>query len=171
MSWNGTAASGGSASETANGPAVELAALVLNLTLGAFDAGLLDETAAVVPASGSAQALAALADEMRKGGVDVLIVAGANPVYDAPAALDIAGALAKVGTIVSLGDRLDETAQLADLLARPARSPAPLTLPALERCFKGRGPWKKGLPTLLQTLEALGRAQTVATPAGEAWHA
>ena len=52
-----------------------------------------------------------------------------------------------------------------------ARSPAPLTLPALERCFKGRGPWKKGLPTLLQTLEALGRAQTVATPAGEAWHA
>ena len=40
-----------------------------------------------------------------------------------------------------------------------ARSPAPLTLPALEQCFKGRGPWKKGLPLLLQTLEALGRAQ------------
>ena len=50
-----------------------------------------------------------------------------------------------------------------------ARSPAPLTLPALEQCFKGRGPWKKGLPTLLQTLEALGRAQAVDTLVGTAW--
>ena len=49
------------------------------------------------------------------------------------------------------------------------RSPAPLTLPALEQQFKGRGPWKKGLPTLLQTLEALGRAQAVATEEGTAW--
>ena len=49
------------------------------------------------------------------------------------------------------------------------RSPAPLTLPALEQQFKGRGPWKKGLPTLLQTLEALGRAQAVATEDGVAW--
>ena len=62
-------------------------------------------------------------------------------------------------------------AQVRAVAEALARSPAPLTLPALERCFKGRGPWKKGLPTLLQTLEALGRAQTVATPAGEAWHA
>ena len=42
-----------------------------------------------------------------------------------------------------------------------ARSPAPLTLPALEAQFKGRGQWKRALPTLLQTLEALGRAQVV----------
>ncbi|GDY34607.1 DNA methyltransferase [Acidovorax sp. NB1] len=50
-----------------------------------------------------------------------------------------------------------------------AASPVPLTLPAIEARFKGRGPWKKGLPTLLQTLEALGRAQTVATEGGTAW--
>ncbi len=50
-----------------------------------------------------------------------------------------------------------------------ARSPAPLTLPALELQFKGRGPWKKGLPMLLQTLEAVGRAQAVDTAAGTAW--
>jgi len=50
-----------------------------------------------------------------------------------------------------------------------ARSPAPLTLPALEAHFKGRGPWKKGLPTLLQTLEALGRAQAVAVDGAAAW--
>ena len=42
-----------------------------------------------------------------------------------------------------------------------ATSPAPLTLQALEAQFKGRGAWKKGLPLLLQTLEAIGRAQRV----------
>ena len=40
-----------------------------------------------------------------------------------------------------------------------AASPAPLPLAAIEAAFRGRGPWKKGLPTLLQTLEALGRAR------------
>ena len=34
-----------------------------------------------------------------------------------------------------------------------------LTLPQIEAAFKGKGPWKKSLPVLLQTLEALGRAQ------------
>ena len=55
---------------------------------------------------------------------------------------------------------------VADALAT---SPIPLTLPALEARFKGRGPWKKGLPTLLQTLEALGRAQAVAGEGEVAW--
>lgn len=61
-----------------------------------------------------------------------------------------------------------------------AQHPWPSTLPeqvravanalaAIEARFKGRGPWKKGLPTLLQTLEALGRAQAVATEDGAAW--
>ena len=55
---------------------------------------------------------------------------------------------------------------MADLLAA---SPAPLPLAAIEARFKGRGPWKKSLPTLLQTLEALGRAQAVATDGEVAW--
>jgi hypothetical protein len=38
-------------------------------------------------------------------------------------------------------------------------SPAPLPLPAIEAAFKGKGPWKKGLPRILETLEALGRAR------------
>jgi hypothetical protein len=37
-------------------------------------------------------------------------------------------------------------------------SPAPLPLAAIEASFKGKGPWKKGLPRILETLEALGRA-------------
>lgn len=38
-------------------------------------------------------------------------------------------------------------------------SPAPLPLAAIEAAFKGKGPWKKGLPRILETLEALGRAR------------
>ena len=38
-------------------------------------------------------------------------------------------------------------------------STVPLTLAQIEARFKGKGGWKKGLRTLLETLEALGRAQ------------
>lgn len=45
---------------------------------------------------------------------------------------------------------------VADLLAASAQ---PLDLEALTSRFKGRGPWKKSLPRILETLEALGRAR------------
>lgn len=50
-----------------------------------------------------------------------------------------------------------------------AASPVPLTLEALAARFKGKGPWKKALPTLLQTLHVLGRAQPVQGGEGELW--
>ena len=40
-----------------------------------------------------------------------------------------------------------------------------LSLPDIEASFKGKGPWKKGLPRILETLEALGRARRE----GEGW--
>ena len=40
-----------------------------------------------------------------------------------------------------------------------------LSLPEIEASFKGKGPWKKGLPRILETLEALGRARRE----GEGW--
>lgn len=63
--------------------------------------------------------------------------------------------------------------QLAGAIAWPATLPeqvravvqalsssaSPLTVTQIEARFKGKGGWKKGLPTLLETLEALGRAQ------------
>ncbi len=45
---------------------------------------------------------------------------------------------------------------MAQLLAS---APAAQNLPTLEAGFKGKGPWKKGLPPILETLEALGRAR------------
>jgi hypothetical protein len=39
-------------------------------------------------------------------------------------------------------------------------APQALSLPEIEAHFKGRGPWKNSLPRILETLEALGKAQT-----------
>ena len=52
----------------------------------------------------------------------------------------------------------DQVRVVAQVLAT---SPAPLAIAAIENSFKGRGPWKKSLPRILQTLEALGRARRV----------
>lgn len=42
-----------------------------------------------------------------------------------------------------------------------------MALPVIETRFKGRGPWKRSLPRILETLEALGRARRE----GDAWRA
>jgi molybdopterin-containing oxidoreductase family iron-sulfur binding subunit len=108
---------GGSASESPSGLALETAVLLLNLSLDAFSAGLLEDGAGPEPVDGGAAALQALVADMSAGKVTTLLVAGANPVYDAPASLRFAEVLAKVPFVVSLNDRLDETSRLADLLA------------------------------------------------------
>jgi len=51
-----------------------------------------------------------LTDEMKAGKVELLLISGCNPVYDAPADLEFAKALAKVGTVVHHGLYVDETA-------------------------------------------------------------
>jgi MoCo/4Fe-4S cofactor protein with predicted Tat translocation signal len=56
--------------------------------------------------------LAALAGEMTGGAVKTLLIVGGNPVYDAPADLKFAEALARVKNTVRLGQYQDETAQL-----------------------------------------------------------
>ncbi len=49
--------------------------------------------------------------------------------------------------------------QVREVAAVLAASPAAVPLAAIEARFKGRGPWKKSLPRILETLEALGRAR------------
>ena len=58
----------------------------------------------------------------------------------------------------------EQMALLARLLAT---APAPLAETATRRAITGKGPWKKRLPDLLQTLVALGRARQE----GETWMA
>ena len=44
-----------------------------------------------------------------------------------------------------------------------ASTSAALPQTEIEARFKGRGPWKKSLPRILETLEALGRARQEGT--------
>ncbi|MBK9237010.1 MAG: hypothetical protein IPO19_13815 [Rhodoferax sp.] len=48
---------------------------------------------------------------------------------------------------------------------------AALTLPGLAAHFTSRGAWKKSLPRILDTLEALGRAQPVVSDGEVRWRA
>ena len=50
----------------------------------------------------------------------------------------------------------EQVRAVAELLTSAA---AAMPLSAIEASFKGKGPWKRGLPRILDTLEALGRAR------------
>ena len=81
-------------------------------------------------------------------------------VVEAPAEGDAGGAAAPQAAATTtqpwpptLPEQVRAVAQLL------SASPAPLPLAAIEASFKGKGPWKKGLPRILDTLEAVGRAR------------
>jgi len=62
----------------------------------------------------SVSSLAALASSMKAGGVQTLVVLGGNPVFDAPADLGFAAAMAKVPHSIALGHTVDETSAKAE---------------------------------------------------------
>jgi len=55
--------------------------------------------------------LSRLTDSMRAGNIDTLLILGGNPVYDTPADLNFADAVAKCNNSAHLGEYLDETSQ------------------------------------------------------------
>ncbi len=59
-------------------------------------------------------ALVDLVTKMNSGEISTVIIAGGNPVYDAPADLHFADALKKVGSVIRLTDLDDETARVAN---------------------------------------------------------
>ncbi len=93
-------------------PAVHALAVAIHAALGALGKTvtlheLRDTTCA------DAEAFAALAEDMRGGGVRTLVMLGGNPAYTAPADVDFAGALAAVEHSIHLSSHVDETSQLA----------------------------------------------------------
>ncbi len=64
--------------------------------------------------NGQFAALQELATDMHAGRVELLVVLGSNPLFDAPADLDFAGAMPKVGLRVHWGLFEDETGLLCD---------------------------------------------------------
>jgi molybdopterin-containing oxidoreductase family iron-sulfur binding subunit len=74
---------------------------------------------------GSDRAIARLIDELRATNVDVLIVAGANPVYDFAAQGELERLFRSVPMTIAIAETLDETASAATIVA-----PAPHYLEA-----------------------------------------
>ncbi len=93
-------------------PAVHLIVHAVNATLAAVGATLA-YTAAPTRAARDDETLAALVDAMTAGEVDTLLISGTNPALTAPADLDFAGAVTKVGTTIQHGLYADETAAVA----------------------------------------------------------
>ena len=89
-------------------PAIHALAHAMNQALGAALRLTAPPLARPEP---MATSLAALTEAMRAGEVSHLVVLGANPVADAPAALGFAAALPQVGFTLHAGQWLDETAQ------------------------------------------------------------
>jgi molybdopterin-containing oxidoreductase family iron-sulfur binding subunit len=58
--------------------------------------------------------LASLVSSMKTGAVQTLVILGGNPVFDAPADLDFASAMAKVPHSIALGHTVDETSSKAE---------------------------------------------------------
>ena len=61
----------------------------------------------------SVSSLASLVSAMKAGTIQTLVVLGGNPVFDAPADLDFASAMAKVPHSIALGHTVDETSAKA----------------------------------------------------------
>ena len=88
-------------------PEVHALAAVLNEKLG--NVGRTVTYRPVARTQTRAEALTALVKEMNAGSVKTLVIFDGNPVYDAPADLEFAKALAKVDKVVYLGTSLNET--------------------------------------------------------------
>jgi molybdopterin-containing oxidoreductase family iron-sulfur binding subunit len=93
-------------------PAVHAAVCALNTHLG--NAGKTVSYYETKDASlPSMSSLTSLVSAMKAGAVQTLLVLGGNPVFDAPADLDFASAMAKVPHSIALGHTVDETSSKA----------------------------------------------------------
>ncbi|HEX4568318.1 MAG TPA: TAT-variant-translocated molybdopterin oxidoreductase [Vicinamibacterales bacterium] len=62
----------------------------------------------------SVSSLTGLVSAMKAGTVQTLVILGGNPVFDAPADLDFAAAMARVPHTIALGHSIDETSEKAE---------------------------------------------------------
>ena len=89
-------------------PAVHAAVCALNTHLGntGTTVSYYETKDAALP---SVNGLASLVSAMNAGAIRTLVILGGNPVFDAPADLDFASAMAKVPQSIALGHTVDET--------------------------------------------------------------
>lgn len=80
------------------------------------DGKTVDGVANPLPYTASVRALAGLQAEMDAGQIDVLIINQSNPVYFLPNGDAFAESMKKVKTVIAINDRIDETANFADVV-------------------------------------------------------
>ena len=110
------ALAGGSALATTEGTATLVAVNLLNFVAGNIGKTVLFGAAGEPDPATPYREVAAAVKRMEAGQVQVLILDGANPLYHLPPGARFAEALQKVGTVVSLSSRWDETTAQAHLL-------------------------------------------------------
>lgn len=86
----------------------------INASLGNVGATITERAPVETSPVRQTDSLRALIQEMRRGIVELLVILGGNPVYNAPVDLDFAGALRKVKLRVHQSLHVNETSQLCD---------------------------------------------------------
>lgn len=108
---------GGLTAQTEDAVALQIAVNFLNAVLD-NDGKTVDGTGAnVASLKSSSRGMDELMTAIKAGQVKTLIIHGCNPLYSSPHAGDLQAALAKVETVIYTGDRNDETARYADIVA------------------------------------------------------
>ncbi len=114
---------GGAAGNHSNGVDTLVAVNALNYLVGNLGAegGLVFNPEPVAGQGANARQagyreMLELAEDARRGNIQVLIVNQTNPVFTLPAAAEFRNALAEIPLIVSLSSFMDETTSLADLI-------------------------------------------------------
>ena len=95
-------------------PAVHVLAHLINEKLGATGSTVVHTAPVETSPQLNGTSIRRLVEEMRDGEIETLIVIGGNPVFDAPADLDFAGAMENVGLRIHLTQQLNETSNQCD---------------------------------------------------------
>jgi molybdopterin-containing oxidoreductase family iron-sulfur binding subunit len=112
----------GAANITVNGEALHIAVNYLNSILGNVGKTIDYSVNNGKQSRGSMMAFESLIKDMESGAVSVLLLHGTNPAYFYPDKARLSAAFAKVGTLVSMADRIDETTEHFDFLLTSTHS-------------------------------------------------
>ncbi len=95
-------------------PEVHAIVAQINASLGNIGSTITEHAPVVANPGDQLASLRTLVGEMHNGAVDLLVIVGGNPVYDAPVDLDFAGALQKVKLRVHQALHVNETSRRCD---------------------------------------------------------
>ncbi len=100
-----------------NDPAIQQVINQINTMLGSYTSGIINIATPVYYRQGNDAAMQQFVNELSNGRIDAVIFYGCNPVYDHPQGNIIGESLSNISLSVSTSERLDETANLTQIVA------------------------------------------------------